>query len=235
MKSRNLFWGLFFVAMAVFVIASQTGSFVQISVLGILATVLIAAIVIHSVLRRNFFGVFVPASFLYLIYRQPLALPGISFWLLLLAAVLASVGFSFLFHSRPHGWGCCRHPDMKRFGKYEESGDDNNPSARASFSGSSKYLHGDSIKSGQFSCSFGSLEVFFDEARLSPEGAEIYLDVSFGSIELYVPKQWKVIDDVRVSLGAVENDIRLPRPGENAPRLTLTGSVQFGNVEIHYV
>lgn len=235
MKSRNWFWGLFFVAAAVFVVASQTGSFVQIGMLSLLATLLIAAIVVHSAVRRNFFGVFVPASFLYLVYRQPLALPKISFWLLLLAAVLASIGFSFIFHTHPHHhWDHCDR-DMSRFHTVTENDDDNNPVAKVSFGGSSRYLHGDCIQTGQFSSSFGSLEVFFDQAQLSPEGAEIFVDVSFGSLELYIPKTWKVIDKVRVSLGSVENDVRLSHPAEDAPQLTIKGETSFGSVQIHYI
>lgn len=235
MKSRNWFWGLFFLLAAVFVIASQIGSFGQIGILSILATVLIAAIIIHSALERNFFGVFMPFAFLYLIYRQPLHLVEINLWLLLLSALLASIGFSFLFRSHPHHPWACSHDGGDQFVPTSESIDDNNPYAKVSFGASSKYLHGDCLKSGQFASSFGSLDVFFDQAQLSPDGAEIFLDASFGTIKLYIPKHWKVIDSVRASLGAVENDARLNQPSENAPRLILTGNVQFGSIEIHYI
>ena len=231
MKSRNWFWGIFFLLSAVFVIASQTGSFVQIGVISILATVLLAALAIQSLIYRNYFGIFLSLAFLYMIYRYPLGLPEISLWLLLVSAVLAGIGFSFIFHSHPpkmvytHG--------MEHF--TSESIDDNNPYAKVNFGSSSKYLHADCLKSGQFFVSFGALEVFFDQAQLSPDGAELFFDCSFGAIKLFVPKHWKVRDNLRASLGAVENDTRLAQPGENAPQLTLTGNVQLGAVEIHYI
>ncbi len=251
MKNRNWFWGFFFLLSAIFVIASQTGSFGQIGVLSISATVLLAALGIHSAIERNYFGVFIPLALLYLIYQQPLHLIGISLWLLLLAAVLASIGFSILFHSHPHkfhsnpndnavfsrgsdDWHSW-HDGSEHFTQTTEDIDDNNPCTKISFGASSKYLHADCLKSGQFFVSFGALEVFFDQAALSPEGAEIFLDCSFGAIKLYVPKQWQVIDHVRAGLGAVENDIRMAHPDENAPRLTLKGNVQLGAVEIHYI
>lgn len=236
MKNKNWFWGLFFLLSAVFVIASQTGSFGQIGFLSILATVLLAAIIIRSLADLNFYGVFIPLGLLYLIYWQPLALIYISPWLLLLAAVLAGIGFSFFFHKHPHKAVCsCSHDEIEHFNQTSENIDDNNPYAKVTFGSSSKYLHADCLKSGQFIASFGALEVFFDQAQLSPEGAEIFLDCSFGSIKLYVPKHWRVLDNLHASLGGVDNDTRLSQPNENSPRLTLTGSVQLGGIEIQYI
>jgi predicted membrane protein len=245
MKNRNWFWAIFFLLSAVFVIASQTGSFGEIGMLSILATVMLVALTIHSAVNRNFFGVFVPLAFLYMIYRQPLNFVQISVWLLLLAAVLASIGFSIIFPVRPPNFVDHSHrnqfvPDgscgnSKYYSKSTENMDDNNPYAKVSFGSSSKYLHADCLKSGRFFVSFGELEVFFDQAQLSPDGAELFLDCSFGSIKLYVPKQWRVIDWVRVSLGSVENDMRLACPDENAPELVLKGNVQLASVEIHYI
>ncbi len=248
MKNRNWFWGFFFLLAAVFVIASQTGSFGQIGLLSILATVLLAALGIRSAIDRNFFGLFIPLALLYMIYQQPLHLVQISVWLLLLASVLASIGFSIIFHSHhhchPHGDVCFSrgsddwhgaHDGSEHFNQTTESIDDNNPGAKVTFGASSKYLHADCMKSGQFFVSFGALELFFDQAQLSPEGAELFLDCSFGAIKLYIPKHWRVIDYVRTGLGSVENDICLAHPDENAPQLTLTGNVQLGSLEIHYI
>ncbi|MDF2632563.1 MAG: hypothetical protein K0Q85_1159 [Caproiciproducens sp.] len=234
MKNRNWFWGFFFLLSAIFVIASQTGSFGQIGLMSLLATVLLAALAIHSAVNRNFFGIFLPLAFLYMIYWQPLKLIEISFWLLILAAVLTSIGFSILFRSHPPkmmDW----HGGMQHSNQTSENIDDNNPYTKVSFGSSSKYLHSDSLKSGQFIASFGALEVFFDQAQLSPEGAEIFIDCSFSGVELYVPKHWQVLDNMHASLGAVNNDVRLAHPQENAPKLIITGNVQFGAVDIKYI
>jgi hypothetical protein len=233
MKSRNWFWGIFFLLSAVFVIASQTGSFVQIGFASVLATVLLAALLISSAVHRNYFGIFVPLAFLYVIYQQPLHFVRISLWLLILAAIFASTGFSFLFHRHPNSHMCWHHGESIQ--PTTENIDDNNPYAKVNFGASSKYLHGECPKGGQFDVSFGALELFFDQSQLSPDGAEILLDCSFGAIKLYVPRSWQVIDHVSTSLGGVDNDIRLAQPAENAPQLTLTGNVQLGGIEIHYI
>jgi predicted membrane protein len=235
MKSKNLFWGAFLIIAAVLIIASQTVSFVHIGFWSILASVVLAAILIDSLVKLNFFGIFFPLALLYLIYWQPLNLFRISFWLLLLAAVLLSMGFSFLFSRHPYHSFCNEHHWDKDCAHTSESLDGNTPCARVSFGAASKYLHGDCIKSGQFSASFGALEVYFDQAQLSPDGAEIYLDCSFGAIKLYVPKNWRVIENLSSTLGGVNNDTRFNNPSENAPQLTITGSVSFSGVEIYYV
>ncbi len=237
MKNRNWFWGSFFLLAAIFVLASQFGSFGEIGILSILATVLLVAIIIHSAIRLNFFGIFLPVAFLYPIYQKPLGFVPIGLWLLVFAAVLASIGFSCIFHPNHHWekWVHHGHGGIESMEHTSENIDDNNPYSKVSFGASSKYLHGDSVKSGQFLVSFGSLEVFFDQAQLSPEGAEMLLDCKFGSIKLFIPRTWRVYDNLHASLGSVENDMRIARPTEDSPCLTLNGSVELGSVEIHYI
>lgn len=233
MKNRNWFWGLLFIASSAFVIASQIDSFGRIGVLSAIATVLLAALIIHSIISGNFIGVFVPAAFLYMIYQKPLGLYEISPWILILAAVLASIGFGILFRRRPknsfshHGQISCRRTG--------ETIDDNNPYAKVSFGSSSKYLHADCLKSGQFIVSFGELEVYFDKVSLSPEGAEVFLDCSFGELRLYVPRHWRIIDNLHVSLANFSNDTHFNNPAEDAPQLTLSGNVQFGDINVQYI
>lgn len=233
MKRNNWFWGIFFVAAAVFVIASQVTSFAAIGFWSIVAAVLLAAVFIQSLIRLNYFGIFLPLALAYLIFQHPLGLIAISGWLLVLAAVLLSIGFSSIFSSRPL-W--TKHP--RRDAGYAHvvgSDDDNNPSVKASFNSICEYFHSNALKTAELSASFASLEVYFDEVQLDPEGAEIYLNCSFGSIELYFPKNWRVVDRLQCSLGGVENDQRRNIPGDDSPRVLLTGNVSFGGVEIHYV
>ena len=58
MKHNNWFWGIFFVLAAIFVIATQVTSFTVIGFWSIAATVLLAAIFVQSLIKLNFFGVF---------------------------------------------------------------------------------------------------------------------------------------------------------------------------------
>lgn len=237
MKHNNWFWGVFFVLAAVLVIVSQvTTSFAQIGFWSILAAVLLAAVFIQSLIHLNYFGVFLSLALAYWIFQTPLNLYIISPWLLLLAAVLISIGFHIIFSRSSKHRYVKRHCtcDDDEWTTIEEI-DDNNPYIKVSFGASSKYLHADALKSGQFYCNLGELKVYFDQVQLDPGGAEIFVDCSLGAINLYFPKTWRVVNKLHGSLGGVNEDSRRSEPAPDAPQLTVTGNVSLGVVEIFYV
>ena len=236
MKHRNYFWGIFLLVAAIFIITGQVGAFGQIGFWSIAATVLLAAMCISSLFYLNFFGALLSMALLYLIYQQPLHLVEISFWLLLLAAALASMGLSMIFHGHRHA--CRRDRWHHRWHGGEdtpENIDGNEILVKSSFNESCKYLRAESLKTAQLISSFGKLSVYFDQVRLSPEGAQVNVDVSFGEMSLYLSKNWLVYDKIHTGFGAVHNDMRNTAPEVDAPALTLTGSVSFGSLEIHYI
>jgi len=117
----------------------------------------------------------------------------------------------------------------------DEGDDPNNPYFSVSFGGASRYLHADCLKTAELNCSFGSLEVYFDNVTLSPYGAEVNVNCSFGSIEIYVPSHWRVIDDMNASLANAEVSRRLQSNDSDAPTIRVTGSVSLGNVEVNRI
>jgi predicted membrane protein len=233
MKGKNLFWGIFFLALAGFIIASQLGAFGTIGVWSLLEGILLVSLIIFSLVKLNFFGVFIPAAFLYMIFWKPLDFPYVSPWLLLLAGLLVSIGFSIIFHKKSTKEACCGRKDSDHK-NIAETIDDNHPEAKMSFGSSTKYLHTDNLQGGHFTVSFGSLEVYFDQTQIAPEGAEVSVDCSFGELKLYVPKHWKVIDKISTNLGDTHYQNRNVL-GENPPTITFSGNVQFGTIEIQYI
>lgn len=232
MKHGNWFWGIFFLAAGFFVIACQVGTFAYLGFWSIAATVLLAAVLVSSLPEPNFFGITVPLALLYTIYRQPLGWPRVSVWLLLLAAVFVSIGLSMIFHPHGHHWEmshCHHHHD------HAENIDGNDVFVRASFSESCKYLQADRLKTARLESSFGKLSVYFDQVRLDPAGAVADVNASFGEMVLYLPGSWKVVDRIYTGTGSVNADEHRSQPDPDAPTLTLTGSVSFGQLKIRYV
>ncbi len=234
MKSKNIFWGLFLVMSAALIIASQVTSFGTISAVSIIATVFLAAIIISSMVRLEFFGIFVPMAFLYMIYDAPLGLPFIRPVILVVSALLISIGCSLIFRKR-HKKIICTGSSVNDYNKTNESIDDNNPKVKVSMGASSKYLHADALQGGQFSVSLGELEVYFDQVRLNPAGAQVFVDCSLGSLKLYIPRYWNVVDKIGATLGEVKNNSRQAQPVLTEPPLTITGNVKLGSVEILYI
>jgi len=116
--------------------------------------------------------------------------------------------------------------------KIEEGDDVNNPYISVSFGAASRYLHSDRLETAELRCSFGSLEVYFDNVTLSPNGAEVNVNCSFGNIEIFVPSHWRVIDEINSSLANAEVSKRLMQNDASSPTLKVTGSVSLGNVEV---
>lgn len=100
MKFENVFWGILLVLTAVLIIVSQVVSFGSIGVWSILTTVFLLAVIVSSMVRLEFFGIFVPCAFLYMIYAEPFDLPTIQLWVLLIAAVLVGAGCSLIFKKK---------------------------------------------------------------------------------------------------------------------------------------
>ncbi len=236
MKNRNWFWGIFFILATVVLIASQFSVFGTVGFWPLLGTILLVAVMISFIMHRGAWGIFVPLALIYLIWQQPLGLYYLSPWILIVAGILLTIGFGLLFHKKPyhHGhWdshGGCR-PESK---VSESTEDENDPSIHVRFGTITRYLHASALRRASFSCSFGALEVYFDDVTVHPDGAELCLDCSFGAIELYVPKNWNITDRTSAGMGGLDFK-GAPRITEDSPSVTLTGRVSMGGMEVRYI
>ena len=102
-----------------------------------------------------------------------------------------------------------------------------------SFSTVTKYLNDQHFTRGSADVSMGEASVYFDNCRIEGPSAQFVVDVSLGSLSLYVPSDWRVHVNVDNSLSAIQHQ-------ENPSALTskdfyITGDVSLGNLEIIYV
>lgn len=235
MKKENIFWGLFFILGGIFLIIGRFDLFDGFSFWTLFVTVLLVAWLVRSIRYREFFGITFPIAFLCIIYDDFLGIDNLTPWPVLGAAAFASIGLSILFKDSWHGNGSCyvdhpHHPHCKG-GSYEEV-TDNQFTFSTSFSSSVKYVKSDDFTSAQINCSFGEMKVYFDDAMIQNGEANIRLDVSFGGVELYIPKTWTVINRATASFGAIDEKNRNASTG--TPIVNLTGDVSFGGVSIIY-
>lgn len=233
MKYKKWFWGAFFILAAAFIICSQLGILATFSIWTLLLTVLLAAIVIHSVVHVEFFGIFVPLAVILILFDTPLGIEALTPWPVLGAAVLLSIGLSILFRSKLHR-GYKKH-GCHSAGVHEtvEDLNEDRVACKMSFGSGIKYLHAQNLEQAEFDCSFGSLKIYFDQAKLNPNGADVLVNCSFASITFYVPHEWKVIDHIEASMGGVKN--RENRSASDTNIIRLRGNVSFGSVEVVYI
>lgn len=221
---KKLFWGLFFIASAVFVIINQMG-YTNIAFLSLLLTILIIPIFIKSIYHVNFWGILFSIAFLIIIYKGYLNID-ISNMAILFSALLGSIGLSIIFN-RNH----FKYHD-EHFDKVIDEEDSEEINLSVNFSSSIKYINSENFKKANLKCSFGAMKVYFDNAKIEDE-AIINLDVSFAGVELYIPKEWKIINNVDTSLGGIEE--KNLRSIKSNKKIILKGKVSFSGIEIIYV
>jgi len=230
MKSKQVFWGIFFLVCSALVIFF-TIAIPKAHTATVIWSVVLGAILFASIIKREIFGIIAPLTALLIIHAEALHIhDNLTPWPIIITAVLAGIGLSTLFHGKG------RHHEL--FGKHNftedsENIDEDSVSGQVTFGASSKYITSQNFKKASFSCKFGAMKIYFNGATLSPEGAELYLNVSFSGIEMYVPKTWKVEDSLDCSLSGIEEKNKAyPDPNQV---LTLRGSLNLSGIEIIYV
>lgn len=232
MRRKENFWGLLFILAAVLILLGQFGFLDHVNAFSIVATVFLGGIMIKSLIHLNFWGIFFPAAIICTIFAEQLKLENFTPWPALFTAFCLSVGLSLIF-KKSHMFDWHAHHDSSFAKNVINHHDDNVIKCSTSFGECIKYVNSDDFQNAEIKCSFGSTKVYFDHAQIPSGKADIYLDVSFGDAQLYIPRDWSIINDVHVFLGDTSANSRNISP--DAPVVTIHGNVSFGDVKIIYV
>jgi hypothetical protein len=232
----KLFWGVLLLLAAALVLTNNFIGFADIGIGSIIIAILALAFIAQCIARLHIAPLVIPIAVLYFIFWEPLGLPEIRTWKLAAAAALAFIGLNVLLPKK-RCYNQCNDSDGSGDQQKKiptEGNNDNNPYVSVNFGAISRTLAADSLETARLSCNFGAMEIFFNHAELSPNGAELDISCSFGGIQLFIPRHWRVINKMNCALAGV--DIKsFSVPAENAPRLTLNGSVSLGGVEVKYI
>lgn len=231
MKFKKVFWGLFFILAAALVVVNQMGIFTDINLVNLVFSIFLVAILLKSLYHISFAGILFSLAFLGIIYAEPLGIESIVPWPILLAAFFGSIGLTVLFgcnhrHSR-------HHKHERDFVEETIESEDNVVDVKTAFGATTKYINNKNLEKINISCSFGAAKVYLDNAELKDDKAVIDLDISFSGVELYIPKEWRVINNADVSLGGI--DEKTINKATSEITLTITGKVSLAGVEIIYI
>lgn len=232
-NADKIFWGLCFLAGAAALILSKMGLWPSLSLFSILLTILFVWMLIKGLVHVNFGEILFSLAFLACIYDEPLGITALTPWTVLGAALLGSIGLSLLFPKKHH-WHIHNapvdNPEIIDIPDSETIRFDN------SFGATIKYINSEDFVKADLETSFGEMKVYFDNAIIQHQTAQVKIEVSFGNMILYIPKTWKVIDNVGVSFGSVQvKNGDQCQYQEGNPTLYLIGEVSFGGAEIYYV
>lgn len=228
MKKKDVFIGLMFILAAVLVILSRFGVINGFSLFDIFVTVILAAVFLKSLVRLNFYGIFFPAAFICIIYDDQLNITKFTPWPALLTALLLSIGFSLIFNRSRRSYGSNHFSDVKI-----DEQNSNSIYCSTVFGNCIKYINSPDFKKADIKTSFGDIKMYFDNARIVSGKADIYLNVAFGDVELYIPGDWKVVNNTHKLFGDINISDR--SSDSDSPELILHGNISFGDVNIIYV
>ncbi|MFV0485265.1 MAG: hypothetical protein ACK5MU_03530 [Candidatus Saccharimonadales bacterium] len=225
-KAMRAFWGVYFLAAAVIVLLQGFGVITIGANIGILmALIALLSLAIAFIMQRFWLGSFMAvASGVTIASATGLipALTGEQVGMTFAAAGLAGVAFHILFH---RSW---RKNSMKYVGR------DGSNHADVSFTGTTKYFKDEAFEKALLDCSFGDIKAYFEEVKLKGKTARIKIDNNFGAIELFLPKNWAVDNQLNMSFGGVSEQNH-PALTPDSPQIILEGEVNFGGVTITYI
>lgn len=234
MKAERIFWGIFLILGAIFILVAKLGFLQGVSVWSLVWTVFFAAILIKSLIRLNYMGIFLSLALLSIVYADRLGIQAITPWPVLGASVLLGIGCSMLFPK--HKQKRFGHCGSVRFSDKEQiinETDGSNCQCSVNFGSSIKYINTDAFESGFFEASFGGMKVYFDNAIMKGTEAHVHISNSFGGIELYIPKSWRVVNRIDSCFAGV--DEKGHSQWDDVHTIYLEGDNNFGAITIIYV
>ncbi len=257
-RRKNIFWGGLLVFLAGYMVADAFEVFTDgpsVFVLGL--SIILAGISISSLFDLDYFGIFIPLSFIAFINAHSLDIVN-ERWTIVLAAFILSAGLSVMFKKRR-----TITINGKKHSKYfdediiidtdfefttDESYDGPNESftssgpkgsadsfvkVSTSFSDHKRYVRSDNFTQADLECNFGQLTVHFESSSFNPSGSHINVESNFGSTILYLPRTVNVENRLESVASSINSNSINVDP--NAPTVTITGEANFGSIKIYTV
>lgn len=232
MKKEKVLWGVLLLLSGIFILISKLGYFSEVNVVSLIITVFLVAIIVKSIIKVNFAGILFPLAFIAIIYDDKLGINAISPWPVLIAALLGTIGLSLIFSKSLFYCNCKSWKGNSNCKKIDIE-DEGHIKIETSFGSTIKYVNTDKFVQADLECSFGSMQIYFDNADMENDTATLNIEVSFGGMEIYVPKKWRVEDRTSTSFGGIE--IKNSNNNATNKTLILVGDISFAGVDVYYV
>lgn len=236
-KRENVFWGLVLIAIAVLWIITKLEIFPGAEFGQIAFTVLWGAWFIKGIMQKKAFPIFMSIAFLCIVWQRELHIESITPWPVIGSAILLSIGFSLIFGNKDkRKWERAQghhYREEKGYGHFESSHVDGEDIKHVTkFSGAEKYIDSDNLKSVEIINKFGGSEIYMDKAI--PAGNEVYVRIECvcGGVEIYIPRNWRIDNQVSVTMGAVDENGNYSGDAVNDVTMILSGTVKLGGVDI---
>ncbi|MCR5738170.1 MAG: hypothetical protein K6G64_11055 [Eubacterium sp.] len=251
---KSVFWGLSFIGIAVLIIASSLDLLHGLGFWTIFLTIVFCAVLIDGIMDFSVVNIVFSAAFLYLIWDKPMGWPVIPTGSLLIAALFAAMGLELLFKririekfKKKHMNDFKRHVeyfenDINKFGEHIKGNKNLSGtveydageyiSCKSRYGGMKKYITSQNLKSVLVDVSFGSGEIYLDQANAPTGVVDMEIDCSFGSVKIYLPKSWCFENNIGNKMGfTIEGN----PDGQNLVTVRATGDLNAGSISVRYI
>lgn len=230
MRIKNICWGLFYLALAVIIVLSQLGVLTGFSWWSIAISLLCIPLMVKSIMKREFLGVFIPLAIIARVFAVPLHIQSLSIWILILVGTILSIGFSFIFPKHRNHYE--HHVDFDNIENI--ASDDEKVTIYSNFGASVKYIKSENLKIVNIQSRFSGVKVYLDSASLSDDGVNIIIHSRFSGIELYIPKECRVEYSIDGSMQGTEESGHT-NAEKTGPTITISGQSDFSGISVKYV
>jgi len=212
-------------------------SLAGVSVWGLILAVIMIVILFHSIMDLSFGGIFFPIAILCIIFDDALGITAITPWVVLIAALLLTIAFDKLMPThKKHINITYENNDRDRsfnFADTDSTSDDGRVVSHSmKFGSSTKYIRSQNLEAAELSSQFGEMSVFFDQAAVPGKKVVIDCSVSFGEMQLFIPRDWIVDNKVSVTLGDCTDKTSHTTPAGDSVLCIIQGNVSFGELQI---
>ena len=226
MKMGKIFWGISLILISVFllldafgIVSPIEGVVGEISLLSAVLGIGLVTIIICSLLKLRFYGMFVPAALLFMLFERNIAFilgkenaDLANNWTILLVAVLLTIGVGFL--GSPFRF----RVDIKKPG--------------GTLGKTTVYIDAGDFESYDVKNKLGSCEVHFENVEEYVGGGVLNVENQLGQLEINLPSSWRATVQVNNSLGNITEPAEY---AHDAPEITIVGENNLGNLEVRYV
>ena len=239
-RKHNILPGLTLILLAAIMMGSAIGVIPDIPWFKLFGGIIFTAWSIKSLIKLDFLGTFFAASLVAWIFEDELMIEQLTPFPLVVAAILVGIGLNMIIGKKQ------RIVTFSREGKdghyvegniddvrKEEWKDGRTVVLENLFNSTSKYVNSTSFSSARLENTFGSANVYFDNATVYNGEATIDLENNFGRMNIYLPGKWRAQIHQESAFGHVSIHGE-PNRDMDAPLVIIKAESNFGELSIFF-
>lgn len=234
MKNKKSLWGIVCLALAVIVFLNAIGlfkvSFIPgVSTMKLIITVIVAYILLKSLIKFSYEGIIICCGILLKMYEGLLGI-SIKVPLLILVMILLILACEFIFSS---GNNMRFEFDTEKREVHSVDEEEGYLRIKNHFGEITKYVNSEEFNAAIIDNAFGEVAFYLNNAVVKDGKATVNVVSRFGEVNIYIPKNWLVKNDVKSVFGDMNEGPMMLGDGETPEvELVIKGRSRFGEINI---